>query len=135
MHTSHDLLGEEAELEAAFKGRHWRDLGLPDLQNTEPSGLTPQAFRFYLPAYLLTVLNAYWESDVLPECTVWMLDPDMCAGGTHEKWFAEVIGLLDGEQRAAVRAFLEFMRDEHASDLEGYGIDFDRIIRFYEDFA
>ena len=128
----HDRMCEEAHLTSLFKGRHWKDLGLSELmQDAELSGLTPEAFRFYLPAYLLAVVNHYWESDVLPEYMAWRMDPEKYRGSTHSSWFSHIVAALDREQRDAVRAYFEFLRDEHGDDLAIYDIDFDRIIQFY----
>jgi hypothetical protein len=42
-----------------FRGRHWGDVRLVDLARYSAtlSFLTPEAYRFYLPAYLLAVIR------------------------------------------------------------------------------
>ncbi len=60
------------EVQQAFQGKHWCEVTDEVLlrQNAGLFFMTPAAFRFYLPAYLLFVVQAFDQSDVLPETTV-----------------------------------------------------------------
>ena len=57
---------EDAE---AFKRRHWRDVSVDFLMPRYKSSLglfEPEAYRFYLPAYLIASLLHYDSVDVMP---------------------------------------------------------------------
>lgn len=60
------------EIQQAFVAKHWSELTLETLvrENSALSFLTPEAFRFYLPAYLSIVIQEFEKTDVLPEVTV-----------------------------------------------------------------
>ncbi len=76
---------ECGETHALFRGKHWREVaasGQP-LQNFGWGGLsllTPQAWRFYLPAYLLVSLSGGNEAENAMDCAVGALTPWPPAG-------------------------------------------------------
>jgi hypothetical protein len=63
---------ECVEIQQAFAGKHWSELSQETLvrENSALSFLTPEAFRFYLPAYLSIVVREFEKTDILPEATV-----------------------------------------------------------------
>lgn len=63
---------ECVEIQQAFAGKHWSELSQETLvrENSALSFLTPEAFRFYLPAYLSIVVREFEKTDILPEVTV-----------------------------------------------------------------
>lgn len=60
-----------------FKGKHWSKLTLGEmfLHRDALAFLTPPAFRFYLPAFLLAILDHYDEVDMLPLIVIQKLCP------------------------------------------------------------
>jgi hypothetical protein len=117
------LLGtEQAEIEAAFKGLHWREVPL-EVLNCHQSALSffsPEAFRFYLPAFMLASLGVpRWPSDLLPagvgikNAVIWSLDPPKEMSWKPRSdptvaWFLERMSGFNPEQKAAIRTFLSF---------------------------
>ncbi len=66
---------ECVEIQQTFVGKHWTELTLETLleQKSALGFLTPEAFQFYLPAYLSIVIQEFDEVDVLPDNTVFYL--------------------------------------------------------------
>jgi len=76
--------------------------------------LSPQAFRFFLPAYLscaLTADSGDRTSNVL-SFTLYCLNPEVTEQALLEHFQGQVRGFT-AQQREAVRWFLELIRDEH----------------------
>jgi len=71
--TGYDL--ECVDIQQAFAGKHWSELSQETLiiESSALAFLTPEAFRFYLPAYLSNVVREFDESDALPEISVYYL--------------------------------------------------------------
>jgi len=102
--------GPDPELvQMTFEGRHWKELSNEDLviQSSSICVMTPEAFHFYLPAFLLASLGPPEVADfVLTAIEYMLLEP-----APKGSWLFEDAQLLDREQRAAIREFLEFFRD------------------------
>jgi hypothetical protein len=108
---------EEARIAAEFRGRHWREVPLENLARYSATlcFLTPEAYRFYLPAYLRTVIGLSREdmqrvprAGDLEQEILFSLTPatdiPYSTDHTHQR-----IDPLDREQKAAVRAFLHWI--------------------------
>ncbi|HEX2572556.1 MAG TPA: DUF6714 family protein [Polyangia bacterium] len=98
---------EAADLLACFKGRHWKALTHEDLFQNSLTFVGLDAYSFYLPAYLLAALDDYEHSDhvVYGLCPT-TDDPKLL------EWDLRRFDRLNARQRAAVRSFLEYMRDQ-----------------------
>jgi hypothetical protein len=120
-HLVYDASGyhlEAAEIATAFRGRHWRDVPLATLKR-ESSGLffmTPAAYRFYLPAYLIAAIRAYDETDTLPGSVVFSLTAAPAEDPGRAESFRARVADLTPSQRDAIRSFLEFLAAEHGRD-------------------
>ena len=71
---SHRIVVDNNDLEcqqirAKLGGRHWRDLTIDDLagESDALSFLTPEAFRFYLPAFIRVSLTDPFRADLIPD--------------------------------------------------------------------
>lgn len=98
-------VGEEAREETdPFRGRQWQDLD-PEFVETHLNGLfwfSPEAFHYYLPAFLRAGL-AKPKSDLALEVLLFLRpekDPQLAAF-SKERW-----GLLSDEQIRTVEAWL-----------------------------
>lgn len=117
---------EAAEYALEFRGADWRTLDPAFLSRNSAalSFLTPAAFRYFLPAYL--VADLYGESgnaDPVFHLTQALLDP----GDDLHSWTRQRMSAVQGAERAAVIAYLEWMsgRDDWTRQsiepaLEGY---------------
>lgn len=95
----------------SFRGRDWRSLSLQELRHHAESIflLAPEAFRYYLPAYLSAAAAHLEEADVIPEDLIFALTPPGDEQDPVERLKATLIASLDGRQRKAVASFLRFM--------------------------
>jgi hypothetical protein len=111
---------EAASIAAVFRGRHWREMPLDALSgySSALTFLTPEAYRFYLPAYLLAVLRlSPAQLEQVPRAGD--LDQDllyslMPATDTPDLWDYRHRRLdpLTPDQKSAVQAFLHWMYRE-----------------------
>ena len=94
----------------AFRGKHWTEVPFETLlyHNDALHFFTDEAFHFYLPAYLLAVLERYDDADILPEMLVGVLtapDPE----APDYSFFQQKFKSFTSAQEAAVKAFLEYL--------------------------
>ena len=115
---------EDLEGLAEFKGKHWKDLTFEFLVPYHKSSthfFTPEAYQFYLPAYLMVAAEYYFESDVLSDYII--KDLMLPCEGKYEKWqrncdeFYQRFEPLNAEQKRAIKSFLEFIRDMYSKDI------------------
>ena len=108
---------EREEIADAFRERHWKTLDTETLRYHAEAVFffTPEAFRYYLPSYLLAVLKAYEETDVLPDLLIAALTPPPEDDKRLASFLARVEPLTIPQKRA-LAAFLEFMQQEHGED-------------------
>jgi hypothetical protein len=113
------------DVAALFKGKHWKDVSLETLLSHSGALplLTPEAYRFYLPAYLLAGSLRYEDADVVPYDVVSSLprapDPelDTLFDSSHQfERRRKKMEALTPLQRQAVKSFLEFLKKYHADD-------------------
>jgi hypothetical protein len=104
------------QVKEKFRGRHWRSLLLKDLEFEADSlaFFTPEAFRFFLPAYIRVSLLNYEEADIIPMSVLGSLtrpqDPAL------SEYFKSRLGVLDNAQRGCLKNFIFFLRQCHAGD-------------------
>jgi len=105
---------------AKFKGKHWRDLTFEFLVpfGSDTVFFTTEAFRFYLPAFLIISAEFYYESDAVSDNII--RDLVLPFEGEREPWltdeFHKRFDGLTAKQKRAIRSFLEFIRDEYPED-------------------
>jgi hypothetical protein len=100
---------ESSNLRDRFKGKHWSTLSFKTLMD-ERSGLpllTPEAFRFFIPAYLHVSVVRPDEVDVIPENLVSDLTPPLQEGESAER-FRTVVSGFTPEQMQVIRAFMRY---------------------------
>jgi hypothetical protein len=54
------------DVRAFFRGKSWRDLKLPELRGLPLPLLTPEAFHYFLPGYMLACLDDWKLADTIP---------------------------------------------------------------------
>jgi hypothetical protein len=124
---------EEASIEAVFRGRHWRDVPLESLSlfSATLSFLTPEAYRFYLPAYMLAVIRLSPEamrriprSGDIEGSLLYSLEPASDAPILKD-FVHERIDPLTCDQKAAVREFIHWL---YRKRLQGGSENFDDLL-------
>lgn len=109
---------ECAEVADALRGRNWRKLSAGELRYS-PSNLhfmTPEAVHYYLPAYLRASVLSYDEVAAVPETLLRILKAPPGTGTNERRTLASLTDRLTPRQKAVIRSFLEFLRDEHGAD-------------------
>lgn len=116
---------EYLEAAAVFKGIRWQDWKecpreflLKATQNI--SFLSPAAFRYYLPLYMIQCLVDYACSYPFPGEVITMLAPSSCPG---QDFLTPRLQPLTGRQLSTIISFLEYMKRAHAEDLPAYPLD------------
>lgn len=69
---------EILETASWLKGKHWKDLtwaALVPWWTDALCHLSPEGFRFYLPAYMIASIESYERADRLPDVAISMLTP------------------------------------------------------------
>lgn len=104
------------QVKAKFRGRHWRELSVEDLQYESEAlaFFSPEAFRFFLPAFIRAALLHYDQADLIPMNVVsWFTpsdDPQL------KPYRRERTESLTANQKAVVLRFIRYLRETHAAD-------------------
>ena len=119
-------LSEEAwEFVEAFRGMHWLECDVDFLcPQDAPSRfadslalVSADAFRFYLPAFMLVCVNGWGRCGAIPDSLEIVLRPSTKDPGIHQLW-RDRIGVLDAAQRQAVCRFLVWLARKYEDEAE-----------------
>ena len=103
----------------ALQGRRWNAVpteSLDDQVGSVPQ-LTPAAFVYYIPAFLLRAVAKPWEPGVGTSIVLFHTVQSVCDPALPEdEWWSSRFPLLNDAQRAAVAAFVEWAGDTLAAD-------------------
>jgi hypothetical protein len=116
----------ELEKICDFQGKSWRDIDLAWLCEHRDSQtfLTPEAYRYYLPAYLIATATDPPGAGMMGFCLSRSLDPAACDnepygnGLVHRRRVFERVQPLTVEQKRAVRSFLRYTLQRYPNDRE-----------------
>jgi hypothetical protein len=108
------------EVREYFRGKRWCDLQFPELRDRSESLplLTPEAFRYFLPGYMLATLANWDEADMIPYGIIAIGGHP---GDTPERKEAarKILNLFTPVQRQAVAAYLEELARNGPRELRG----------------
>jgi hypothetical protein len=102
------------DIRAGLRNKRWDEIPAAFLDFTcSPTLLEAEAYRAFLPAYMLRALDNLSEDSVVTEFTVYSL----CPHENHYKgpWLQERVRLMNPYQIEAIRAFLLFAQ-EHSEE-------------------
>lgn len=112
---------EAGRITAFFGGRRWEDVDLGALRDQYRGDgsaclyfMSAEAFRYYLPSYMVIALEDYDDADVVGQAAVNALTPT-----TNPSLAGDEAVRYDGftrPQRRAIVAFLELMQHRHGDD-------------------
>ena len=107
----HPRCMDDNDIAEFYGAPEWR--ALPDaflIRNyAAPSFFSPEAFRYYMPAFMVWSLRHADSVEYAPEATLRAFDPD-AAGPALRDFQLSKFALFDEAQRRAVVAFLEAFR-------------------------
>lgn len=91
--------------------RHWEDFTATDVRQVSDalSIMTPEAIRYYLPAYMIAVIKDPSSADFAIDTTKWNLSPPPFGYSSLEA-FEKRISVLSPGQRTAIAYFFEYLR-------------------------
>jgi Uma2 family endonuclease len=94
--------------ERILRSKHWRDLSLETIYKVRNglSFLTPEAYRFYLPAFMRATLLHYYQVDTLSSSLISHLSPEK-RGDQLYNFFLSMNGNFNRVEQQAIVAFLE----------------------------
>lgn len=114
------------QVAAFFRGKDWHEITLRELARYDGDGsaclsfMSPSAFRYYLPAYMLIALEDYSDADVAAYSAIHCLNPQLNTSLADFK--AKRFELFSADERQAIVAFLSFMQREHGQECYWYGL-------------
>lgn len=102
---------DDGDIAAFYGGPRWQDLAGDFIVRNyaAPSFFSAEAFRFYLPAFMVWALKHPDSPDYVIEATLRAFDPG-AEGEPLQAFQASKFSLFTPAQRAAVAAFLEAFR-------------------------
>lgn len=105
------------EIEMGFNGRQWMSLSPADIRRYADALplLSPEAFRYYFPAYMIACVDARSEIDVAWDSVIFNLTPPKSRRGPAWDSFRLRTGGFDAKQVDAIQAFVEFIREMDAN--------------------
>ena len=123
--TTEHSCGECDELRNTFGPMEWEAIPQDIIDDNfgQLSLFTPEAYRYFLPAYLLRCLDNFDPDNMVCEFVIYSLTPDNNENG--KQWAAERHDLLDQKQKDAMVAFLkhvlaaESFKDFHTEAADG----------------
>ena len=112
---------EAGRVAAFFVRRSWEEVDLGALRDQyEGDGsaclrfMAPDAFRYYLAAYMFIAIDDYHAADVVGQAAVNVLTP--AEGPTLARGEGERYAGFTRAQRGAIVTFLELMQQRHGGD-------------------
>lgn len=109
---------EYRDVANAFAGRHWRELSpafIREQRDALPL-LSPAAFRFFLPAYLVACARGEQDLDTAPLSVALNLTPPERSERAAFASFEERVGAFTAAEASAICAYLEVAQPEGVSD-------------------
>jgi hypothetical protein len=109
---------ESEQVSRDFTGRHWDELDVAFLRSHPVSLLllSPAAFHYFLPAYLIAAVSEPVESDLVTDAALMALTPPESGDADAWAWFNDRVGLLSAWQRDAARHWLAYLAAERAAE-------------------
>jgi hypothetical protein len=106
---SPDKYDDRAEMQRDLRGRHWREVPHETLfaWRIDLSGLSPEGLRFYLPAWLLAALD---DEDIRGFLLGFFVVR------ARDGRLNETLSFFSSGERAALRAFFEYMAETDEED-------------------
>jgi hypothetical protein len=115
---------ERQEIFESFVGKHWEEVSLDTIKFHHEAlcFFTPEAYRFYLPAFLLATAGFYYQADNIPGSVVSSLNVSNMPDHERDRFMAIISG-FSYRQKKAILSFLKFLQEEYSSDFPGNELD------------
>jgi len=102
---------ESEEVFSDFRGKSWKEVPIEILRKHKEALplLTPRAFRYYLPAYMIGCVDSFYDVDVVLDSVLFNLTPPEPRRGWEWNFFRERAEQFNEQERDAITSFLELM--------------------------
>jgi len=110
---------ESNQIADVFRGKKWNEILLDDLRRHHKAVFffTPEAYRYYLPAYLRATLQHYKRAGTIPFTVVFSLTPPQGQGNELVK-FQHKMEEFTKEQQNVIKEFLKYLSEIHHASLD-----------------
>lgn len=104
------------EIAEYFRGKGWEGHSVEDLRDhhTALSLFTPEAFHYFLPAFMLASIESYDNLNILPDSIRFHFDFNL----EHRDHFLVRLTKFSDEQRKVIIEFLRYMESKGAGSSE-----------------
>ena len=109
----HERCMDDNDIVHLYPVEHWRDMP-DDLVESEYAALaflSPDGFRHYIPAFMCFALRRLDSGAAAVDSTIWSLAPVFYEDESLNDFSVSKLSTLTDEQRVAVIAFLEAVRE------------------------
>jgi len=115
---------EEYEIAQAFRGKSWKGIDSDTVRyhSVALAFFTPEASRYFLPAYMTLCITNYEEVDHATTALIGALklpEEDKITGLTRSR-FLEITNEFTDEQKNAIAHFLEYISEVHGQDFPAH---------------
>jgi hypothetical protein len=100
---------DSEDLTERLRGRSWESLAPSELSRSDLNFMTPQAFHYYLPAYILAVCE---ESGDISDAVFEHLTPPKLKTNDRQGRFFQLFQKFTSEQKEVINDFLDFIYTE-----------------------
>ena len=125
----HERCFDDNDIVRLYPVAHWRELPdeLVESEYAALSFLSPDGFRHFIPAYMGFTLRHLTSGAAAVDSTIWSLAPVFYADAGLKDFVVSKLASLTEDQRAAVIAFLDSIRelgDEYLAEQAGKALGY-----------
>jgi hypothetical protein len=98
-----------------FNEKNWDELRFSDIQYREDliPFLSTEAFRYFLPAFILFILDDEDGSELLQDAVLQRLTPPKGTGDRVNKWINNNFDIYSQREKIVIKKFLELVKDQY----------------------
>jgi hypothetical protein len=99
-----------------FKGKPWQDISVADARHYHGAlnVFTPEAFQYYLPAFMFASIDNYDKHDIIPDSIRYHLEFNL----EHREYFNVRMSKFSPAQKRVITEFLRQMEGRGAGSAE-----------------
>jgi hypothetical protein len=125
----HERCMDDNDIVRLYPVAHWREMPdeLVESEYAALSFLSPDGFRHFIPAYMGFTLRHLTSGAAAVDSTIWSLAPVFYADAGLKDFVVSKLASLTEDQRAAVIAFLDSIRelgDEYLAEQAGKALGY-----------
>ena len=117
---------EYRDILSAINSKAWQDVSVEMVRNHAAEALiflTPTAFRYYLPAYMIGCVEAYYDVDIALDSVLFNLTPPKERSGWEWDFFWVRVQQFNEHEKKAITLFLELMKQYEIDDWASAGLE------------